>query len=411
MHLRRISYQVTGGQLQRAIATSTSNAAPWSIPALGSLGDARARGRHDRDAGVHVLTTRSASRRPCRRTSARSGSTCRSRPRQAPTRQLVYDTRVTLRAARHEVARQPAARRGRRRDGARRLRRRAPLDPLRRARRHRHRRVRPEREGRRRASRRSRPPSPVSTTTSRSSPTTAPTTSTGSTRPSRRAGTTAAAARAHSSRRAARRRRRAPGAATRRRSRLPVAWTYGADVDQQLERARTTGATSATASSTTSRSRRRAPTQTGVTIVATGRKISNTADTRVDRGRRQAVVDHRLPGDRRRRHRLGRRRDVLRAASTRTRTSPGTAAPPTGSNYAVGSVTGSVTWIRRRCARAFDGSGSSTSYTNLFAPPSPLTQAIDFNTFLTSFSRHRERGRGHDRRRHLPRLDATTPGG
>ena len=35
MHLRSIAYQVTGGgQLQRALATSTNTAAPWSIPAL-----------------------------------------------------------------------------------------------------------------------------------------------------------------------------------------------------------------------------------------------------------------------------------------------------------------------------------------------------------------------------------------
>ncbi len=36
MHLRRISYQVTGGKLQRAMATSTASAAPWSIPAVGA---------------------------------------------------------------------------------------------------------------------------------------------------------------------------------------------------------------------------------------------------------------------------------------------------------------------------------------------------------------------------------------
>ena len=34
MRLRRIAYQVTGGQLQRAIATSTNTAAPWTIPTL-----------------------------------------------------------------------------------------------------------------------------------------------------------------------------------------------------------------------------------------------------------------------------------------------------------------------------------------------------------------------------------------
>ena len=34
MHVRRIAYQVTGGQLQRALATSSNTASPWTIPAL-----------------------------------------------------------------------------------------------------------------------------------------------------------------------------------------------------------------------------------------------------------------------------------------------------------------------------------------------------------------------------------------
>lgn len=35
-HLRRVSYRLTGGQLERAFATSTdTDGAPWSIPALG----------------------------------------------------------------------------------------------------------------------------------------------------------------------------------------------------------------------------------------------------------------------------------------------------------------------------------------------------------------------------------------
>ena len=34
MRLRRIAYQVTGGQLQRAIARSTNTSAPWTIPTL-----------------------------------------------------------------------------------------------------------------------------------------------------------------------------------------------------------------------------------------------------------------------------------------------------------------------------------------------------------------------------------------
>lgn len=36
MHLRRIAYQVTGGQLQRSVATSSNTAAPWTFPAAGS---------------------------------------------------------------------------------------------------------------------------------------------------------------------------------------------------------------------------------------------------------------------------------------------------------------------------------------------------------------------------------------
>ncbi len=36
MHLRRIAYQVSGGQLQRALATSTNTAKPWSLPGLGA---------------------------------------------------------------------------------------------------------------------------------------------------------------------------------------------------------------------------------------------------------------------------------------------------------------------------------------------------------------------------------------
>ncbi len=35
MRLRRIAYRVTGGQLQRAIATSAATAPPWAIPAQG----------------------------------------------------------------------------------------------------------------------------------------------------------------------------------------------------------------------------------------------------------------------------------------------------------------------------------------------------------------------------------------
>ena len=60
-----------------------------------------------------------------------------------------------------------------------------------------------------------------------------------------------------------------------------------------------------------------------------------------------------------------------------------------GNEYAVNSITGSVTWQvdpnTGVLATGFDGSGT-TGYANLFAPPSPLTQAIDFNSFTTSLS-------------------------
>jgi len=122
--------------------------------------------------------------------------------------------------------------------------------------------------------------------------------------------------------------------------------------------------------------------QSGVTIVSTGRKISNTADTRVIEAvvKQSTITDFQEIANGSIGWAAGATSYGLIYSNANISWSGGTAY---GNNYAVGSVTGSVTWMNG--ATGFDGSGS-TGYTNLFAPPSPLTQAIDFNTFLTSFS-------------------------
>ena len=60
-----------------------------------------------------------------------------------------------------------------------------------------------------------------------------------------------------------------------------------------------------------------------------------------------------------------------------------------GNAYATGCLgvttcSGAVTF--QNGASGFDGSSSTPSYPNLFSPPSKLTSAINFNSFLTSFS-------------------------
>lgn len=122
--------------------------------------------------------------------------------------------------------------------------------------------------------------------------------------------------------------------------------------------------------------------QTGVTIVATGRKIGNTADTRVIEAvvRQSSITDFQEIANGSIGWASGATSYGLIYSNANINWNGGTAY---GSNFAAGAVTGSVTWLNG--ATGFDGSGA-TAYTNLFAPPSPLTQAIDFNTFLTSFS-------------------------
>ncbi len=161
------------------------------------------------------------------------------------------------------------------------------------------------------SSRRSRPPRPGSTTTSRSSRTIAryylhwvhPAEST------RR--DDGSGGRARSSRRAGRRRLRAPGVAIRRRNRRPSPGPT-ARRGSPTRAGKITGAASGTATSTTCRSRRRAPRRRVSRSSRPGGRISNPADTRVIEAVVRQSIDHRLPGDRRRERRLGLGRDVVR---------------------------------------------------------------------------------------------------
>lgn len=96
MHLRRISYRVTGGELQRALATSTNTAAPWSIPSLGAW--SRRTGSVV-TTGIPVFSYLDAS--GASTSVAANVRTVRIRvvlaTATSPSRQFVYDTRVTLR--------------------------------------------------------------------------------------------------------------------------------------------------------------------------------------------------------------------------------------------------------------------------------------------------------------------------
>jgi prepilin-type N-terminal cleavage/methylation domain-containing protein len=96
MHLRRIAYQVTGGQLQRASATSTNTVVPWAIPALGAWSTVA---RSLVSASPAVFTYFDAA--GAATAVAANVSTVRIHVAVAtaaqPTRQLVSDTRVMLR--------------------------------------------------------------------------------------------------------------------------------------------------------------------------------------------------------------------------------------------------------------------------------------------------------------------------
>ncbi len=136
-------------------------------------------------------------------------------------------------------------------------------------------------------------------------------------------------------------------------------------------------------------------TQTGVTIVSTGRSITNPSDVRVIEAvvKQSSITDFQeiADGD------IGwgsgaTSYGLIYSNHDINWPSSGTPGVAYGSNFAVGSVTGNVNWTppgTGACVAGgpcgYDGD-SSTSYTNLFAAPSPLTGPIDFNTFLTSFS-------------------------
>ena len=121
---------------------------------------------------------------------------------------------------------------------------------------------------------------------------------------------------------------------------------------------------------------------TGVTILATGRKIGNASDTRVIQAvaTQSSVTDFQQISNGNIGVGSGATLYGRVYANGNISWSGGTAL---SDNYATGSITGSVTWGSG--ATGYDGS-TSTSYTDLFTPPSPLKGPIDFNNFLTSFS-------------------------
>lgn len=98
MRLRRIAYQVTGGQLQRAIATSAVTAAPWAIGAQGPWSTLV---RSIVTTGPPVFSYFDAS--GASTAVAANVRMVRIRvsvaPATATTRPLTYETRVTLRPA------------------------------------------------------------------------------------------------------------------------------------------------------------------------------------------------------------------------------------------------------------------------------------------------------------------------
>ena len=129
-------------------------------------------------------------------------------------------------------------------------------------------------------------------------------------------------------------------------------------------------------------------TQKGVTIVSTGRRIGVPKDTRTVEAvvRQSTIADFQEISN----HSINWGAGAtaygpIYANTDITWTSGGTAY---GNEYAAGAISSSPTWQidpnTGILATGFDGSGT-TGYSNLFAPPSPLTQAIDFNAFKTSF--------------------------
>jgi hypothetical protein len=124
--------------------------------------------------------------------------------------------------------------------------------------------------------------------------------------------------------------------------------------------------------------------QIGVTIVSTGRRISNPTDTRVIEAvvRQSSITDFQEIANGNIGWGAGATSyGLIYANGDITWNSTGTTAY--GSQFATGKVVEPDTWGPG--ATGFDQDGS-TPFTSPFAPPSPLTGPIDFNTFLTSFS-------------------------
>ncbi len=130
-------------------------------------------------------------------------------------------------------------------------------------------------------------------------------------------------------------------------------------------------------------------TQKGVTIISTGRRINVPTDTRTVEAvvRQSTIADFQEISN----HSINWGANataygMIYANTDITWASGGTAY---GNEYAVGAISSSPTWQvdpnTGVLATGFDGSGS-TGYANLFAPPSPLTQPIDFNSFTTSLT-------------------------
>ena len=179
----------------------------------------------------------------------------------------------------------------------------------------------------------------------------------------------------------------------------PEAWSLGSQWDYTTTRRHgrrgatrtggTTGATSATTSSTAFRSSRPNKTQKGVTIISTGRRINVPTDTRTVEAvvRQSTIADFQEISN----HDINWGQGAtaygpIYANEDITWNSGGTAY---ANEYAVNSIPTSPTWQvdpnTGVLATGFDGSGS-TGYGNLFAPPSPLTQPIDFSSFTTSLN-------------------------
>ena len=143
-------------------------------------------------------------------------------------------------------------------------------------------------------------------------------------------------------------------------------------------------------------------TQPGVKIVSTGRRISNTADTRIIEAvvRQSSITDFQEIAD----GNIGWGANatsygLIYANGDITWNSTNTKAY--GSNFATGTISGGVQW--QPGATGFDGDGS-TSYTNLFAPPEPA-QASDRLQHLPGLLHgHLERRGRRNRWRHLPEL-------